>query len=180
MSSRRFVAVIVLLVAACTSLVSFAQMPLAPHSGKGQTVTPVFEGWYRNPDGTHKMHVLPAPARLENFQPHMHMCGKAMSMEAIYPDGRQELLSHVNNFQWNWHVNYVYADHVAPLLPKGTTLVITAWHDNTMENPNNPDPEQWVGWGDRTVHEMAHAWVDVTYLEQEDYEMLVAERASGK
>jgi hypothetical protein len=106
----------------------------------------------------------------------MHMRGKAMSMAAIYPDGRQELLSHVNNFQWNWHVNYVYADHVAPLLPKGTTLVITAWHDNTMENPNNPDPEQWVGWGDRTVDEMAHAWVDVTYLEQEDYESLVAAR----
>ena len=47
---------------------------------------------------TQQMHVLPAPARLENFQPHMHMRGKAMSMEAIYPDGRQELLSHVNNF----------------------------------------------------------------------------------
>ena len=49
-----------------------------------------------------------------------------------------------------------------------------------MENPNNPDPEQWVGWGDRTVDEMAHAWVDVTYLEQEDYEMQVAERAADK
>ena len=129
---------------------------------------------------TQQMHVLPAPARLENFQPHMHMRGKAMSMAAIYPDGRQELLSHVDNFQWNWHVNYVYADHVAPILPKGTTLVITAWHDNTMENPNNPDPEQWVGWGDRTVDEMAHAWVDVTYLEQEDYETLVAERAANQ
>ena len=51
--------------------------------------------------------VLKGPARLENFQPHMHMRGAAMSMEAIYPDGRRELLSHVNNFQWNWHVNYV-------------------------------------------------------------------------
>jgi hypothetical protein len=50
------------------------------------------------------------------------------------------------------------------------------WHDNTMENPNNPDPEQWIGWGNRTVDEMAHAWVDVTYLEQEDYESLLAAR----
>ena len=25
------------------------------------------------------------PARLENYQPHMHVRGKAMSMEAIYP-----------------------------------------------------------------------------------------------
>ncbi len=65
---------------------------------------------------------------------------------------------------------------MAPLVPKGTTLVITAWHDNTQENLSNPDPEQWVGWGDRTIDEMAHAWVDVTYLEQEEYERLVAER----
>ena len=125
---------------------------------------------------TPQFHVLQAPARLENFQPHMHMRGKAMSMEAIYPDGRQELFSSVDNFQWNWHINYVYAEDVAPLVPKGTTLVITAWHDNTASNPNNPDPEQWVGWGDRTVDEMAHVWVDVTYLEQEEYERLVAER----
>ena len=129
---------------------------------------------------TQDFHVLQAPARLENFQAHMHMRGKAMSVEAIYPDGRKELLSMVNNFQWNWHNNYIYAEHVAPLLPKGTTLVITAWHDNTAENPSNPDYRQWVGWGDRTVDEMAHAWIDVTYLEQEEYERLVAERKANE
>ena len=129
---------------------------------------------------TQNLYVLPAPARLENFQPHMHMRGKAMSMEAVYPDGRKELLSMVSDFQWRWHVNYIYADDVTPLLPKGTVLVFTAWHDNTDANPNNPDPAQWVGWGDRTVDEMAHAWVDVTYLEQEDYERLVAARRAGR
>jgi hypothetical protein len=125
---------------------------------------------------TQNFFVMPAPGRIENFQPHMHMRGKAMSVEAVYPDGRRETLSMVNNFQWKWHVNYIYADHVAPLLPKGTTLVFTAWHDNTADNPNNPDPRQWVGWGDRTVDEMAHAWVDVTYLEQDEFDRLVAER----
>ena len=128
---------------------------------------------------TQNFYVMQAPARLENFQPHMHMRGKAMSLEAIYPDGRKEVLSAVNNFQWNWHVNYVYADSVAPLLPKGTVLVFTAWHDNTTNNPNNPDPNQWVGWGDRTVDEMAHVWVDVTYLNQADFDKLVASRKSG-
>ena len=29
-----------------------AQEPLAPIRGAGQTVTPVFEGWYKNPDGS--------------------------------------------------------------------------------------------------------------------------------
>jgi hypothetical protein len=125
---------------------------------------------------TQNFYVMPAPGRIENFQPHMHMRGKAMEMEAIYPDGRREVLSLVNNFQWKWHVNYVYADRVAPLLPKGTVLAFTAWHDNTDANPNNPDPRQWVGWGDRTVDEMAHAWVDVTYLDQAEFDKLVAAR----
>jgi hypothetical protein len=48
-------------------------------------------------------------------------------------------------------------------------LKITAWHDNTAANPVNPDPNVWVGYGDRTVDEMAHAWVNVTYLSDEDY-----------
>ena len=125
---------------------------------------------------TQNFYVMQAPARIENFQPHMHMRGKALSLEAVYPDGRKEVLSAVNNFQWNWHVNYVYADDAAPLLPKGTMLVFTAWHDNTTANPNNPDPNQWVGWGDRTVDEMAHVWIDVTYLNQADFDKLVLAR----
>lgn len=32
-----------------------AQLPLPPASGSGQTVTPAFEGWYRNPDGTYSL-----------------------------------------------------------------------------------------------------------------------------
>ncbi|NQV70784.1 MAG: hypothetical protein HQ498_12230 [Pseudohongiella sp.] len=120
--------------------------------------------------------VLSAPARLENFQPHMHMRGKAMSMEAIYPDGNREVLAFVDNFQWNWQINYIFDEDSAPLVPKGTMIITRAWHDNTASNPYNPDPNQWVGWGDRTVDEMAHNWVDVTYLGQEEYEKLLAER----
>lgn len=120
--------------------------------------------------------VLSAPARLENFQPHMHMRGKAMSMEAIYPNGNREVLAFVDNFQWNWQINYIFDEDAAPLVPKGTMIITRAWHDNTANNPYNPDPNQWVGWGDRTVDEMAHNWVDVTYLGQEEYERMVADR----
>ena len=90
-------------------------------------------------------HVLKAPARLENFQPHMHLRGKAMAMEAILPDGTTQMLSYVDHFNFNWMNNYIYADDAAPVLPKGTIIHITAWHDNTAANPNNPDPNQWVG-----------------------------------
>ncbi len=121
-------------------------------------------------------YVMKKAGRVENYQPHMHLRGKAMSMEAVLPDGSRQILSHVGDFQFNWHNNYVYADHVAPLLPKGTTLAITAWHDNTSANKFNPDPDQWVGYGDRTVDEMAHAWVNITYMDNEDFEIEVAKR----
>jgi hypothetical protein len=123
---------------------------------------------------TEGFHVLKQAARLENFQPHMHLRGKAMEMEAILPDGTRQVLSYVDHFNFNWMINYIYADDAAPVLPKGTIIHVRAWHDNTAANPNNPDPNQWVGWGDRTVDEMAHAWVNVTYLIDEDYQAWVA------
>jgi hypothetical protein len=113
--------------------------------------------------------VLKHAAILENFQPHMHLRGKAMAVEAILPDGTTQMVSYVGNFNFNWMVNYIYADDAAPAFPKGTTIHVTAWYDNTRTNINNPDPDQWVGFGDRTVDEMGHAWMNVTYISDEDY-----------
>jgi hypothetical protein len=53
---------------------------------------------------------------------------------------------------------------------------VTAWYDNTKANKNNPDPDQWVGYGDRTVDEMAHAWINVVYLTDDEYNALAAKR----
>jgi hypothetical protein len=124
--------------------------------------------------------VMRQAGRVESFQPHMHLRGKAMSMEAILPTGQTQMLSHVDNFNFNWHNSYIYADEAAPLLPKGTILRITAWHDNTAAMKSNPDPNQWVGWGDRTVDEMAHAWVNITYMSDEDFKVEVEKRRSGR
>ena len=119
-------------------------------------------------------HVLKEPAILGNFQPHMHLRGKAMLLEAILPDGTTQTISYVDHFNFNWMTNYIYTDDAAPVLPKGTVIHVVAWHDNTTANQFNPDPNQWVGWGDRTVDEMAHAWVNVTYISQEDYDKWAA------
>lgn len=113
--------------------------------------------------------VLKSAAMLENFQPHMHLRGKAMSVEAILPDGTAQMVSYVGNFNFNWMTNYIYADDSAPVFPKGTMIHVTATYDNTAANANNPDPDQWVGFGDRTVDEMGHAWMNVTYISDEEY-----------
>ena len=114
-------------------------------------------------------HVMRKAGRVENFQPHMHLRGKAMMVEAILPNGQQQVLGYVPNFEFNWMNNYVFEDDYAPLLPKGTILKITAWHDNTPAKKSNPDPTQWIGWGDRTVDEMAHAWINITYMSDDDF-----------
>ena len=123
---------------------------------------------------------LQRAGRIESFQPHMHLRGTAMSMEAILPTGRRQLLSHVGDFNFNWHNSYVYTDEVAPLLPKGTLIKVTAWYDNTAANRSNPDPNVWVGSGSRTADEMGHAWVNVTYFDDEDYEAEVAKREAAE
>ncbi|MBI3401053.1 MAG: hypothetical protein HY048_06505 [Acidobacteria bacterium] len=120
--------------------------------------------------------VLKENALIENFQPHFHLRGKAMQVEAILPDGNRQMLSYVGNFNFNWMTNYIYDDDAAPLLPKGTVIHVSAWYDNTKANKNNPDPDQWVGFGDRTVDEMAHAWMNVTYFTDDEYKALQAER----
>ena len=120
--------------------------------------------------------VLKENTIITNFQPHFHLRGKAMQVEAILPDGARQIVSYVGNFNFNWMTNYIYADDEAPVFPKGTVIHVSAWYDNTKNNPTNPDPEQWVGYGDRTVDEMAHAWMNVVYLNDDEYKALLAER----
>jgi hypothetical protein len=123
---------------------------------------------------------LQRPALIENFKPHMHMRGKAMSISAIYPDGRYETLAYVDRYNFNWHVSYIFADDVAPLLPKGTVIHVVSWHDNTTANKHNPDPNQWVGSGSRSIDEMTHAHTNIIYLTDEQYgEMMQARKQSA-
>ena len=120
--------------------------------------------------------VLKENTIITNFQPHFHLRGKAMQVEAIKPDGSRQIISYVGNFNFNWMTNYVYDDDAAPVFPKGTIIHVSAYYDNTKANKNNPDPEQWVGYGDRTVDEMAHAWMNVVYLNDDEYKNLLEER----
>jgi mono/diheme cytochrome c family protein len=120
---------------------------------------------------------LPRPARIDAFQPHMHMRGRGMTVEAIDPvTNKTFILSSVDHFDFNWHINYVYADEAAPLLPAGTVLHLIGIHDNTAANRRNPDPNMWVGFGERSVDDMLQVWLDMVYLDDAEYQRLVEER----
>jgi mono/diheme cytochrome c family protein len=119
---------------------------------------------------------LPRPARIVSFQPHMHMRGKGMTLEAINLDNTVTVLSSTDHFDFNWHIAYVYRDDVAPLLPAGTVLHAIGIHDNTAANRRNPDPAMWAGYGERSVDDMLQLRLAMVYLDDADYQAQVAER----
>jgi hypothetical protein len=119
---------------------------------------------------------LTRPSRIDAFQPHMHMRGRGMTLESINLDNTVTVLSSVDHFDFNWHVSYLYADEVAPLLPAGTVLHIIGTHDNTVANRRNPDPAMWAGFGERSVDDMLQLWINVVGLDQAEFDRLVAER----
>ena len=120
---------------------------------------------------------LAKPARLLSFQPHLHNRGKASCMEAIYPGGHKvEMLSCVDRYQFNWHLVYLYAEDDQPLLPAGTILHLISWYNNSASNKFNPDPDNTITYGERTIDEMGGAWVSYYYLSDEEFQQQTAER----
>lgn len=130
---------------------------------------------------TQGFHSFDHPVRIDSFQPHGHLRMNAASLEIFNPKtGRTTPVSQISNWSATWHHSHIYDPEAAPLLDTGEVLVIKQWYDNTANNPNNPDPDQWVYGGSRTGDEMSHAWIAVTHLDEEGYEKIVAEREEAE
>ena len=123
------------------------------------------DGYYRLKDNV----------QITAFQAHLHNLGKRQCMEAIFPDNRKQILS-CADWDFGWHIVYNYEDEVAPLLPKGTILHVTSWHDNSDANRWNDDPTNWAGFGQRSSDEMSFAWVSWFAMEDEEFEAAVEAR----
>ncbi len=81
------------------------------------------------------------------------------------------------HFDHNWQTGFLREDDAMPLFPKGTVLINTGVFDNTADNRHNPDPDQWVVRGDRTVDSMCHFRMGLTYFEnEEEFQAAVEER----
>jgi hypothetical protein len=112
---------------------------------------------------------LAKAARLISLQPHMHRRGKAMTLEAVLPDGTREALGAVDRYDFGMQTSYIYEDDDRPVLPAGTTLHATATYDNTAANRSNPDPGQWVGFGNRSIDEMFQCHVLMIEIDDAEY-----------
>ena len=101
--------------------------------------------------------VLEEDTGIVSLAPHMHTRGKDFRYVAHYSDGTSEELL-LANYDFNWQEVYILPDPY--FLPEGTRLECIAHYDNSAQNPNNPDPEAWVEWGDQSFHEMFIGYYD--------------------
>jgi hypothetical protein len=100
----------------------------------------------------HAYTVLQEHTKITSFEPHLHAPGARMCLEYIWGYNIQTLTC--AGYDHNWVRGYDYADHAAPLLPKGTILHIIGYMDNSPANRNVPDPRNWQGSGNRSVANM--------------------------
>lgn len=90
--------------------------------------------------------------------PHMHLRGKSYKFFLDYQDRSETLLS-VPSYDFNWQHNYELREPIP--LRDVKSLRFEATFDNSYDNPFNPDPEEFVYWGDQTWQEMAVTFVAV-------------------
>jgi hypothetical protein len=98
------------------------------------------------------VHNFTEPTRLLSVNPHAHVRGKAWKYELIQPDGKSEVILNVPHYDFNWQIEYQFGQPID--VPAGAKLKVTAWYDNSKDNPANPDPNNKVKFGDQTWDEM--------------------------
>lgn len=96
--------------------------------------------------------------------PHSHFRGKASNFVATYPDGREEVLLSVPNYDFNWQTTYELKE--PKMLPAGTKVTHSTTWDNSSQNKANPDPTRVVPWGQQTWDEMLYGVVRFRYLDE--------------
>jgi mono/diheme cytochrome c family protein/peroxiredoxin len=103
-------------------------------------------------------HVVPMDLNVTAFMAHMHVRGKAFRYELILPDGKTETLLDIPRYDFNWQLRYEYKE--PRVLPRGSTVKITAVYDNSAGNKANPDPAKTVRWGQQTYDEMMIGYIE--------------------
>jgi peroxiredoxin len=102
---------------------------------------------------------------LYSLAPHMHLRGKSFLFEAIYPDGRREVLLEVPRWDFEWQHVYKLAE--PKRMPEGARLHCTARFDNSEANFWNPDPKREVTFGLQTSQEMMVGFFESALVDQD-------------
>ena len=98
--------------------------------------------------------------------PHAHYRGRSSDFVLITPDGRQETLLSVPNYDFNWQRYFQLAQPVT--VPAGARLIHHTVYDNSAQNLSNPDSTKQVRFGEQTWEEMLYGGVSFRFLNKED------------
>jgi peroxiredoxin/mono/diheme cytochrome c family protein len=102
---------------------------------------------------------------LRSVSPHMHLRGKDFSYTLTYPDGKEETILKVPQYDFGWQTTYTLAE--PKRVPKGAKLHCVAHFDNSENNLNNPDPTKEVRYGPQTWEEMCYGWFEICLADQD-------------
>jgi mono/diheme cytochrome c family protein len=102
---------------------------------------------------------LPVDLLVSGATPHMHLVGREMKVWATKSDGQQIPLIWIDDWDFKWQGQYRFVDPI--VVPKGSTLEMTARYDNSTANPDNPNnPPARVRRGEQTTDEMCICFVE--------------------
>ena len=111
--------------------------------------------------------VLEKDTLVLTYWPHAHTRAIAARYTAFYPDGTEELLLDVPNYDQGWQVTYKYKE--PKLLPKGTRIDVDFWYDNTEERGARQkfNSNRFVGYGPRTDDEMSLGFIGYAEIDED-------------
>jgi Tfp pilus assembly protein PilF len=117
-------------------------------------------------------YVLPVDVQVLAIQPHAHYRAREIKGVARLPDGTEQGLIEIKDWDFRWQHVYRLVTPIA--LPRGTSVTMRYSYDNSTENARNPQqPPQRVSWGQRSADEMGDLWLQVLTRNDDDLTTLV-------
>lgn len=93
--------------------------------------------------------------------PHAHYRGRASEFALRYPDGREELVLSLPNYDFNWQRYFRLEEPLQ--VPAGSKLIHRTTFDNSAQKDSNPDPSKTITWGLQSWDEMLYGGVSYRY-----------------
>jgi len=124
----------------------FPALPVIPPHAKNWAITAI--------------RVFQDDVTLYTLWPHMHTRGKEMTYVLTHPDGREEVLLSVPNYDFNWQIFYELKEPLR--ISAGSTIKTIGSYDNSAANKWNSAPQKEVYWSEQSWDEMYVGFLDVS------------------
>jgi tetratricopeptide (TPR) repeat protein len=114
---------------------------------------------------------LPHDVDVLSVLPHCHFICKGIKAWAMLPDGSQQWLARVED--WDFYRQSESRFKQPLSLPRGTTVSVEFSYDNSADNERNPNsPPQDIEFGPLSSNEMADLWIQVMPKKESESEIL--------